>query len=328
MELPPLVSSGSTWDHLIPQVYLKAWRDPQAGKPAKVWLVRKDDLHGCLQSCKQILRELGFYLTVDYHGNVSNETERFLGLSESRIGAIRKQLEAWRYLPESDRTKLWEFVVGMFVRTKTWREQIEKLGTAAFNVYAELARTNPAAFVKEFIPAPRSQVLPKHMKRTLALRLVRTARPAVERSARLLARSLHSRAIYGAINAITTIDLAYCVVHSDSDGFLASDAPSFLEEPSILDVPREHGPGAVWFMPLSPKIVFAGGVRVQQTHISANSEWVARFNHRLRCNADLWLVSSKPETSEAGFKPMLSDPPSTRELLERAALNAINKKRA
>ncbi len=291
-------------------------------------MIKKDDLHGSLQPCKQILRELGFYLTVDHQGSPSNETERFLGLAESRIGFIRKQLELSRPLPEPDRVKLWEFVAGVFVRTRLWREQIERLGAAAFDLYVQRATVNPVAFVKEFVPDSKIQALPKHMQRTIALKLLKTARPAIERSSRMLARSLHSAAIYGAIRTAATIGLPFCIVHSDSGNFLTSDAPSFVEEPTVLDVPREDGPGALWLMPLSPNIVFVGGARVRESHVTANEEWTARFNHRLRRSASLWLISSKPEVRQDNFALMVSDPPSTRELIEQAALNAISKRLA
>jgi len=317
---------GLTWDHLIPQVYLKGWRDPQVRTPAQVWLINKDDLTGTLQPCKQILRELGFYLTVDNQGNPSNETERFLGLAESRVGFIRKQLELARALSDPDRAKLWEFVAGMFARTRLWREQIERLGDAAFDLYVRRAASDPVAFIREFVPNARVQALPKHMLRRAASRLLETARPDIERSSKVLARSLHTTAIRSVTDKAATSGLPFCIVHSDSGSFLPSDAPSFVEEPTVLDVPREEGPGALWFMPLSPKIVFVGGTRVHDSHIPASQEWTARFNHRLRRSAHVWLISSKCDLRQEDFAPIESDPPSTRELIELAALNAIRKR--
>lgn len=322
------VQHTTTWSHIIPVVYLKAWRDRSAGQPAQVWLFDRESLRGSLQPCKEVLGAINFYLTVDDQGRPSDHIEMVLGLAESRFGFIRRGLELQRTLGTTDRDKLWEFVAGMFVRTLSWRRWLDTAVRACCEIVVEAIRRNPEAQLeagsgRRLSPQER-QLLGSLRGSALLEFATRAVQPRLQGVAMSLVSPMHAAIIRAGLGVIKELPLPFCIVRAKNGNFISSDAPCFLEDQShSIEVPRDSAVGALFVLPLSPKMAFVGGRGVREGDFSVDGRWVARFNGRVRGNADQWLVGNTQAITEADLDTTAGAPPTMREVAEQTLLKVL-----
>jgi hypothetical protein len=136
--------------HIIPQFYLREFRDPAAdprGGP-RVWVA--DLLRGtvALRSPKAIAKITDYYGVQKEDGSVDQffETE-VLRRVEDAVAPLFAKLRAGQYqLAAEERVKLIEFMVLLRTRVPGWRNQVEALAGDVAQAWIRVAAQHPGYF--------------------------------------------------------------------------------------------------------------------------------------------------------------------------------------
>lgn len=87
----------------------------------------------------------------------------------------------------------------------------------------------------------------------------------------LLGPVVHTALIEKGIEIVRDFSLPFCIMDDPSASFLTSDTPCFVDELSVLPFPTDGEARNVWYMALSPAMVFIGGKGIQYTRSQADT---------------------------------------------------------
>ncbi|MGQ4647906.1 DUF4238 domain-containing protein [Lyngbya aestuarii] len=119
--------------HIIPEVYLKQWRNLTQSKRIIVWYLEKKTLKGTGESPKNIFIKGHYFTEKELNGTRNHPVEDILSQQiENRINPLISILESSQPLTEEVRRDLWYFVSTIFTRTAWWRETLQNLIEPAF----------------------------------------------------------------------------------------------------------------------------------------------------------------------------------------------------
>jgi len=136
--------------HIVPQFYLKQWRDPNQPKRHLLWIADKDTLKGNFQQPNNIFVETHYFTEQGFDSTHHAPTEALLSINESDIAPILPRLEAGQPTTEVEQVALWNFVLAMFARASWFRKLLQDyLGTQALAEVVSKTKHRAAQKVNE-----------------------------------------------------------------------------------------------------------------------------------------------------------------------------------
>jgi putative sterol carrier protein len=271
--------------HTIPRSYLASWIDPvtPTGQTGAIWRISKDRLEKWRRSPVNTFTETDRYTIRMKDGTRNLFVENTLGQTESDFQPILTAIRRRENLTALQRAKLAIFTAAMMGRSKKqgdhwlaqWKDYVEKIK----RMEGRLARTGER---------PLSEQLEQSLENSHANLVIDTIRAAAPV---LLSMTL---------TIVTT---------NDTDGFITSDAPAVMYNPSSYKFPPFfRSPGLLQTdvevsMPLSPHaLALYCRKPLHLLYTPIPDKYVDEFNRTTYFFADEEFISWKGHTREIWFE--------------------------
>jgi hypothetical protein len=304
--------------HIIPQVYLKQWRDPTQSKRITVCCLDKSTLQGVCTSPENLLVKTHYFTEQELDGSRNHPVEDCLSEQiEGKVNQLLSILESNQILTEEVQKDIWHFVSSMFTRVSWWRETLQNLIEPALEKGKHQAIDK---FIQQSTEgknrASRRQGSSKASRRKVAMDIEHKAPSILEPLATSLTTKLHPSLVMASLVLKNLQAYPFKIVRTDGIPLLSSDTPCFVEEDSfILRFAEEEATSRAFVCPLTPQLAFVGGLGLNTGYITVNSEWVRRFNARVRANSTDKLIANTNAVDESWFLEDPTSPPTMREVI-------------
>jgi hypothetical protein len=311
--------------HIIPEVYLKQWRVLNQPKRIIVWYLDKKTLQGTGESPKNIFVKGHYFTEKELDGTRNHPVEDHLSQQiENRVNPLISILESSQPLTKEVRRDLWYFVSTMFTRTAWWREILQNLIEPAFEKGKRQAVDKVMQKSLEGKSrASRRQAQTKAYRRKISMDIEQESPAILEPLATSLATKLHPSLVMASLTLEDLQVYPFKIIRTDGISLLSSDTPCFLEEdPLILKFGEEELPSRAFVCPLTPNLTFIGALGLNTGYTTVNSEWVRRFNARVRANAKDKLIANTNAVDESWFLEDPASPPTMQEVIHQLELGA------
>lgn len=311
--------------HIIPKVYLKQWNDPNQPKRVKVYCLDKATLKGICTSPDNIFVNNHYFTEQELSGLKHHPVEDYLSeKTESRFPQLLSMLESHQAITEAMQKELWWFVASMFARVSWWREPLQSLIDPAFVKGKDQAVSQAVQrYSANKNRATRRQVNSSKYRREVALDVEKKASEILTPLAESVKTKLHPALVMASLTLEELQTYPCKVLTTDGSSVLSSDTPCFVEEdPVLLSLSEAETTHRAFVCPLSPKLVFVGGLGLTTGYRSVDCEWVQRFNARVRANAQDKLLANTNAVDESWFRSDVNSPPTMREVIEKLNLPA------
>lgn len=242
------------------------------------------------------------------------------------MGKLLPDLEAGQLLTTAHQKTLWTFVLTMFVRVAWWRQPLQNVIDQALTKARRMAVDNVIEnSKKENTRALRRQAKSKAYRRKISAEVDQKSPSLLEPLATSLATKIHPMLVMASLTLEELQEelqtYPFKIVRTDGLSLLSSDTPCVVEEnPSILEFEGENVPKLAFICPLTPKLAFVGGLGLSTGYTTTDSEWVRRFNARIRANAQKKLIANTNAIDESWFLTDTNSPPSMREIILQSKL--------
>ncbi|MEQ9672279.1 DUF4238 domain-containing protein [Coleofasciculus sp. G2-EDA-02] len=309
--------------HIIPQFYLKKWTDLNQPDRTLVWILDKNSLQGICTSPKNAFVEKHYFTEQELDGTRNDPVETCLSeLVETEMGMLLPAIEAGQPLTTVNQRTLWTFVLTMFMRVDWWRQPLKSLIDPALTkarrkVVDKIIEENSKNRNTRLL---RRQAKSKAYRREISAEVEQKSSSYLETLATSLATKIHPMLVMA---SLTLEELQkelqtypFKIVRIDGLPLLSSDTPCVVEEdPSILEFEGENVPKVAFICPLTPKLAFVGGLGLSTGYTTTDSEWVRRFNARIRANAQKDLIANTNTVDDSWFLTDTNSPLTMREII-------------
>jgi len=316
--------------HIIPEVYLKQWKDPEQSKRPIVFCLDKRTLQGRGDSPNSIFVETHYFTERDLDGTRSHPVEDYLDKQvETSLNQLISTLESAEPLTEDTRRDLWYFVMSMFTRVSWWRELLDNLINSALekSKYQAVSQVVQKSTEGKNRSARRKAKSNAH-RRKIASDVENKAPLILEPFAASITTKLHPSLVMASLTLEKVQVYPFKILRTGGIPLLSSDTPCFVEEdPSILNFNKEEVVTQAFVCPLTPNLAFVGGLGLSTGYSDVNSEWVRRFNARVRANAKEKLIANTSLVDESWFLEDPSSPLTMQEIVHNLGLSAFGAER-
>ncbi|MEO0515924.1 MAG: DUF4238 domain-containing protein [Cyanobacteria bacterium P01_A01_bin.116] len=310
--------------HVIPKVYIKKWKDPSFTKHDRVFCPDKKTLaseDNGYSPDSRVFVEKHYFTEIEMDGERSHPTEDYLGEEvENKFNAVVREIESGQLLSENEQKYLWQFIKSMFARVSWMREPLQYLMKPAL----DRAKKASARKVIKKQSQGRSRAIRRKAKKTsyhreIVERVNNQSRATLQALQQSLLTKVHPIVVMAASDPDEIELYPYKIIRADCDlSFLSSDTPCFLEEDtSLLEFGLDDSTKRAFVCPLTPKLVFVGGLGLKTGYVDADADWVRRFNSRVRENSKKILISNTISIDESWFLKNPNAPPSMAETIRR-----------
>ena len=313
--------------HIVPNFYLKQWRDPANTQRSVVWSLDKETLKPLKGSPHQphnILVEGHYFTEHETDGTRHAPTEKYLSYNEASIASLLPCLEAGQSLSEANRNALWSFVLAMFTRTTWWRRPLQEnlmnrvRSQVPQKVKARAIKQEEESFLGRYNRADRRKIL--HSRRQEIDALVESqSGPLLEQLIDSLKTKIHPLLVRAALDLEEARTYPFTLIEVKELPLVTSDTPCIIEEDlSILQLNRENVKGGAFVCPLTPKLAFVGALGLRDNYATFDSKWSQLLNTRIRANAEKLLIANTSAVDNTWFLTAPDLPLTMREIIQSA----------
>jgi hypothetical protein len=316
--------------HIISSVYLEKWKDPKQLNRDIVFSLDKKSLKAIGSSPKNILVEKHYFTESQLNGTRSHPVEDYLGEDvENKFNKFVCGLELIEPIEEETKKYFWRFVLSMFTRVLWLKERLQSLVKPALEQSKHKAINQ---LVQKHAEGKnrsgRRQAKSSNYRAEISAEIEKKVPSVLKPLEASIETQLHPLAVMASLSVDESYDIPFKIVRSKKGSFISSDTPCFSEEdPFLLSFDGERAIDRAFICPLSPNLVFVGGAGLTTGYSDVDSEWVRRFNARVRANAKEKLIANTNLVDESWFLDNPDSPPTMKEVIDGLELPNSKAKR-